>query len=188
VHQAMSLRKLRPVRLLVAGYYYNDNKIYSCPDKAAMAFECQDDWIIAKILVPGGSEVKVGAPVLITVDSADAVAAFADYKAPAAATVTTAPPATQAAAAPTAPVPTAPTPAKSPALPPASAEPSPPTPKPAVQNFGETSMPPSTSGVYSVRHGGVPKKTPLSNKFNADRKAYIEKYGRCGHAITVKSK
>jgi hypothetical protein len=40
------------------------------------------------------------------------------------------------------------------------------------------------AGIYSVRHSGKPKaSSPLSNKFIADRKKYVEKYGRSGHVF-----
>ena len=54
-----------------------------------MAFEAQDEMIIAKILAEEGVEIKVGAPMLVTVEKSSDVAAFADFVAP-----------TQAAAAP----------------------------------------------------------------------------------------
>jgi len=81
-------------------------------DKATVDFEAQDDGVLAKILVEAGSgDVPVGTPILITCESADDVAAFADYQvadaaAPAAATPE-----------PAAPAPT-PTPAAAPTPPP----------------------------------------------------------------------
>jgi biotin carboxyl carrier protein len=42
-------------------------------DKATMGFEAQDPGVVAKILVPAGSEVKVGTPIMIIVDEADSV-------------------------------------------------------------------------------------------------------------------
>lgn len=50
-------------------------------DKATVDFEAQDEGVVAKILVEAGSgDVAVGSPILITVENADDVAAFADYK------------------------------------------------------------------------------------------------------------
>eukprot|EP00595_Chromulina_sp_UTEXLB2642_P001863 CAMPEP_0196766082 /NCGR_PEP_ID=MMETSP1095-20130614/18118_1 /TAXON_ID=96789 ORGANISM="Chromulina nebulosa, Strain UTEXLB2642" /NCGR_SAMPLE_ID=MMETSP1095 /ASSEMBLY_ACC=CAM_ASM_000446 /LENGTH=84 /DNA_ID=CAMNT_0042126151 /DNA_START=65 /DNA_END=315 /DNA_ORIENTATION=- len=49
-------------------------------DKASMSFEAQDDAFIAKLLVEAGVEVKVGDPILITVEDSESVASFADYK------------------------------------------------------------------------------------------------------------
>jgi pyruvate dehydrogenase E2 component (dihydrolipoamide acetyltransferase) len=63
-------------------------------DKATMAFESQDDFIIAKLLVEAGAEVSVGAPIMVTVEDAKDVAAFANF------TVSAAGPAPSSAAAP----------------------------------------------------------------------------------------
>ena len=52
-------------------------------DKASMAFECTDDIVIAKFLAAEGTEVKVGDPILVTVEETGDVAAFADFVAPA---------------------------------------------------------------------------------------------------------
>lgn len=45
-----------------------------------MAFEGQDDFVIAKLLVSEGSEVAVGSPIMVTVESEDAVTAFANFE------------------------------------------------------------------------------------------------------------
>ena len=67
-------------------------------DKASIAFECTDDIVIAKILVSEGTEVKVGDPIMVTVEDGD-ISAFADFVAPAGSGVIPAPaPATTAAA------------------------------------------------------------------------------------------
>jgi pyruvate dehydrogenase E2 component (dihydrolipoamide acetyltransferase) len=60
-------------------------------DKASMAFESQEEFVIAKLLVPAGSEVAVGAPILITVEDESSVAAFANYDLAAATAGATAP-------------------------------------------------------------------------------------------------
>ena len=52
-------------------------------DKATVDFECQEEGIIAKILVEAGVEIACGTPVAIIVDDAEDVAAFADYSPPA---------------------------------------------------------------------------------------------------------
>jgi pyruvate dehydrogenase E2 component (dihydrolipoamide acetyltransferase) len=66
-------------------------------DKATVDFESIDDGIVAKILVPEGTQdVVVGTPVIIMVESAEDVAAFKDYVA----TPTPKTPAATAAAAP----------------------------------------------------------------------------------------
>jgi len=51
-------------------------------DKASMAFEAQDEFYIAKILVAAGLEVKVGDPIFVSVDDASFVANFANYTSP----------------------------------------------------------------------------------------------------------
>ena len=49
-------------------------------DKATVDFEAQDDGVVAKILAPAGAdEIQCGAPILITVEEEDDVAAFKDY-------------------------------------------------------------------------------------------------------------
>ena len=81
-------------------------------DKASMAFECTDDMVIAKFLVAEGTEVKVGDPIMVTVEEGD-ISAFSDFVAPggagapaAAPAPTTAPAAAPAAAAAAASAPT----------------------------------------------------------------------------------
>ena len=51
-------------------------------DKASMDFEAQDDAYIAKLLLPTlpSPELKVGTPILITVEDEADVAAFANYQ------------------------------------------------------------------------------------------------------------
>jgi pyruvate dehydrogenase E2 component (dihydrolipoamide acetyltransferase) len=78
-------------------------------DKATVTLDATDEGFIAKILV-GQGEIKVGAPLLITVDEQEHIAAFASYVAaaapapvaapakPAAPAVAAAPPAPKAAA------------------------------------------------------------------------------------------
>lgn len=48
-------------------------------DKASMVFESQDDLYVAKILVDESTEVTVGGPILVTVESEADVAAFKDF-------------------------------------------------------------------------------------------------------------
>ena len=50
-------------------------------DKATMDFEAQDEGVVAQVLVPAGpGDVPVGAPILITVQDVEHVAAFRDYQ------------------------------------------------------------------------------------------------------------
>ena len=48
-------------------------------DKAVVDFEAQDDGIVAQILVPAGTEVKVNSPVMILVSDPKDVKAFENY-------------------------------------------------------------------------------------------------------------
>lgn len=84
-------------------------------DKATVDFEAQDDGVLAKILVSaGGGDIKVGDPIMVTVESPEDVAAFSGFTVGAAA-------APAAAAAPPEPVATPPapsTPAPAPVAPP----------------------------------------------------------------------
>ncbi|KAG2437613.1 hypothetical protein HYH02_011252 [Chlamydomonas schloesseri] len=49
-------------------------------DKATLAFENQDDGFVAKLLVPDGArDIPVGQPVLVLVEDAGSVAAFANF-------------------------------------------------------------------------------------------------------------
>jgi pyruvate dehydrogenase E2 component (dihydrolipoamide acetyltransferase) len=51
-------------------------------DKASMDFEAQDDGVVAKLLVAeGGGEVKCGSPIMVTVEDAGDVGAFANFAA-----------------------------------------------------------------------------------------------------------
>jgi pyruvate dehydrogenase E2 component (dihydrolipoamide acetyltransferase) len=88
-------------------------------DKATVDFEAQDDGVVAKILVPAGpDEIKVGVPIMITVEDEGDVGAFADYVLEESATSA---PQAPAAAAPAPAAPAAPSPAPAAAAPPASA-------------------------------------------------------------------
>ena len=48
-------------------------------DKASIDFVTEDDGVVAKLLVSEGSEVAVGAPIMITVEESSDVAAFENY-------------------------------------------------------------------------------------------------------------
>uniref|UniRef100_A0A8C4QWY4 Acetyltransferase component of pyruvate dehydrogenase complex n=1 Tax=Eptatretus burgeri TaxID=7764 RepID=A0A8C4QWY4_EPTBU len=65
-------------------------------DKASVGFESTDEAFMAKILMPEGSkDIPIGTMICVTVDDANAVAAFKDYKFdPAAVTTETTPPPT----------------------------------------------------------------------------------------------
>lgn len=105
-------------------------------DKATMAFEAQDEGVLAKILVPaGGEEVKVGQPIMVIVEDAGQVAAFADF------VVASQP----AAAAPAAVAPTPAAPSSS------SPPPSAPVPGPSTEHLGPYILSPAARHLLASR-------------------------------------
>jgi len=162
-------------------------------DKAIVTFESQDDFIIAKILVEAGKEVKVGDPIMVTVDEAEFVKAFENFALTAAPAVPAAQPSTK---------PAVEAPKASPAPEPTvqkkieqtktveSKPPTPPTPatKP-VPPLPSTSKPaPSTTGILSFQWGTGVAKSPLAKKIAADQTAYIAKYGRSAQKVVLPAK
>ncbi len=143
-------------------------------DKASVTFEAQDDFIIAKLLVDTGAEVKVGDPILVTVEDAANIAAFANFAVAAAAPVAAAP------VAPPKPVPT-PTPAVPVAAPVAPPKPTPvataqvSTPAPAVAPK-VTTQPPVAIPVRNIAD------SPLASILSSQQNAYIQRFGRCGQS------
>ena len=154
-----------------------------------MAFEAQDEFFIAKLLIEAGVEVPVGSPMMVTVEDESFIAAFSDYVPPAnestAADVT--PPAVAApviekvvaapiiAVTPAAPlvvVPVAVAPPK--AVPaPVAAIPIAVVSSPAVAQI--------SNGVYSVKWStGAVAKSAIANKLSKDQNSYILKYGKSG--------
>ena len=104
-------------------------------DKATVDFEMVDDGVLAKILLPEGSQdVPVGTPMVVLCDDAADVAAFADFS---------------AGAAPSAP---APAPEAAPATPAATAAPPPPPPPAAsaapAASVAGVSMPAASGRIY----------------------------------------
>lgn len=86
-------------------------------DKATVDFECLDDGVVAKILVPeGAQDIPVGKPVIVMVEDAADVAAFKDFQAPDSGASAPPPPVADAPVAPA----------------PAASSPSPPPPVPAA--------------------------------------------------------
>ena len=154
-------------------------------DKASMTFEATEDFFIGKLLVDIGGEVTVGRPILIAVDDAAHVAAFASYTSPAAVATTPAP----------APAPKAPT---VPAPPTPIAKPNPPAVSAPVQTSKpkETAAPapvaapvpappksPVSKPATAVQHkwGEGVKNSPLRGLLSKEQKDYVAKYGRTGH-------
>ena len=141
-------------------------------DKASMAFECTDDIVIAKFLVGEGAEVKVGDPIMVTVEDGD-VSAFADFVAPASAPkLAAAAPVEEKTPAPTTTV--TPTPATAPISTPAAAPTSSSTPMSMDANMFATQS--SVRVMHSTGSVG-----PLSNKLAVEQNAYVEKYGKQLH-------
>lgn len=161
-------------------------------DKATMDFEAQDDGYVAKFLMEAGSgtDIKVGTPILITVEEEDHVGAFADYKVEnATAPVESATPPPAAAEPPKA----SPVPAAAVAPPPPPPLPSAPSPPssspPPPQSRPSTSSPPavavasasSSAAAVSTAWGlGAKKSSPLAKTLSASQAAYIARYGTTG--------
>lgn len=149
-------------------------------DKASMAFEAQEDFFVAKLLVENGAEVKVGDPIFISVEDASTVVAFANFTlSPSAATpaapvaVPTPAPVAAPIAAPVAPKAAAPAPVAAPV--PAAA----PTPaKAATPPKTATPAAAQSANVYAWRWGTAVKKSAVAGKLAAQHANYIDKYGR----------
>lgn len=162
-------------------------------DKATVTFESQDEFFIAKFLVDVGTEVKVGDPILVTVEEAGSVGAFSNFTVAAAPKAAAAPAspspapaaAKPAAPAPAAPKPAAPTPAPTPApvqkaaeapvakAPSAAAVPTP-APTPAAK-------PAPSSAAAKGEWGSSVNSSPLVKILAAQQATYEAKYGRTGH-------
>ena len=152
-------------------------------DKASMAFEAQDDFYIAKILVKDGAEVQVGDPIFVSVEDSSSVSSFASYSSPAAAIPVS--PAPAAVKTPP-PLPTVPAPAPAPASAPA------PAPVPSAATTAKPSPVSAKSAAVVVppklesKHIDSPlENTPLAGKLAAYQQEYIKKYGRSGHKPLV---
>ena len=118
-------------------------------DKAVVSFDAQDEGVLAKILMQAGSgEVKVGQPIMIIVDDASDVAAFANYT-PDAAPAAAAPAKAAASAAPAAPAA-------------ASSPPSPPPPPPPSSSSSPLPPASAAAGVSLLGHPGRVFASPLA--------------------------
>lgn len=154
-------------------------------DKATIAFEAQDDGVVAKHLVSAGdgAEIIVGTPILVVVEEPEDVAAFSSFVAPVE-EAAAAPPAPSAVPEPpkTAPAPVvvaAPTPAPVVVAtpPPAPVAVAPAVPEPVVV------PPPSAAAPTTVGPAwGYLARTasPLAKMMSKEQKAYIAKYGSTG--------
>jgi pyruvate dehydrogenase E2 component (dihydrolipoamide acetyltransferase) len=156
-------------------------------DKASIDFEAQDDGHVAKLLVEAGTpDIAVGTPIIVTVEEAEDIGAFANYEVPEeekAKASASAPKeeekkeeASPAAAAPP-PPPSEPTP---PPSPPPTEAPSPPPPPPAAaepmvaaSGAATPTMGPAWGNLASVA-------SPIAKTLSASQQKYIEKYGKTG--------
>jgi pyruvate dehydrogenase E2 component (dihydrolipoamide acetyltransferase) len=161
-------------------------------DKAVVSFDAQDDFFVASLLVPEGTEVKVGDPILVSVEEESSIASFKDFKAPVTAAV--AAPATPKAE-PQAIVDKK-TDEKKPQEQKASSTPAPQEPpksqaepsqhKPQASSAApQKQQQPSASGKAGVSfHWGTGiANSPLMKKLSLDQQEYIKKYGRVGHNV-----
>lgn len=137
-------------------------------DKATVSLDATDDGFVAKILV-GQGEIKVGAPLMITVEEQEHIAAFASYTSPAAAVST--PPAPAPAQAPKTAAPT-PAPIQTPAAPVATT--------PSKQNAAPSSSIP-TNVMANLKWSDA-KYTggALGVRLATDQHNYVKKWGFTG--------
>lgn len=151
-----------------------------------MAYEAQDEFFIAKLLIEAGVEVPVGSPMMVTVEDESFVAAFANYVPPSSASAPATPTTPPVAAAPApviekvipppvvaAPV-VVPVAAPAPKAVPVIATPTP-SPPTAVAAATTTIL----NGVYSVKWStGAVASSPIAARLSKDQQAYILKFGR----------
>jgi pyruvate dehydrogenase E2 component (dihydrolipoamide acetyltransferase) len=153
-------------------------------DKASIDFEAQDDGYVAKILMEAGTgaDITVGTPIMVTVEEAGDVAAFANFvveetaaPVPAAAPVKAEEPAAVVKAA---------TPPSPPSLPPA---PAPAVPAAPVVTAAPASVPDmemmvaAVAPVMSTGWGDFAKlNSPLLKTLSKQQTEYIKKYGTTG--------
>jgi len=154
-------------------------------DKASIAFEAQDDGFIAKYLVPAGTEVNVGDPIMVTVEDGEFVKAFANFVPPAKAPETPPAPSTPkeqhkaVSAAPSPPAtPSPPAPVASP-LPPA-----PPIVVPTPPVLAEPIVAASTLALPSTPMWGklAKKASPIAKTLSSTQQKYIDLYGPTGQS------
>lgn len=152
-------------------------------DKASIDFEAQDDGVVAKILMVGGTDdVKVGTPIMVTVEDAAHVAAFANFKVEAVVAAAAVPAAVVAppvavVVAPPAP----PTPAPPVVVAASVVAPSPPPPPVAVPPPSIEAVFAALAPVLSTSWGGFAKiNSPIAKTLSADQQSYLDKYGATG--------
>lgn len=157
-------------------------------DKASIAFEAQDDGVVAKLLVEAGSgEIKVGTPIMVTVEDEESVAAFQNFVPEASIDSAPKPKEEKPVAAAPPPVvsvsatPTPPPLAVAPA--PAAAVPSPKSSQPPAAVSVAPVVPSAISSAPTVgpSWGSFAKiRSPLAAALSKDQKKYVEIYGSTG--------
>ena len=148
-------------------------------------FDAVDDMYIAKILVEAGTEVKVGDPVMISVEESEYVDNFGDYTLPATAKTDVSTPASTTAEQIPAEKITAPTATPASEKTPKAASPPPPPPVAAAPPPPVTA-PPAPPVVprseIDTMWGKYVSRSPLVTKISKDQVAYIAKYGQSCHS------
>lgn len=150
-------------------------------DKATMAFEAQDDGIVAKILVEAGPEdVQVNSPIMITVEEEEDVAAFADYVHTAEEVESTPEPEPVVEATP-------PVVAAAPALEPepVAAPPAPPVVEavaPVVEEAPTVVVASQPTTLAPIWGQMAKSSSPIIKLMSASQKSYVDKYGSTGQA------
>ena len=154
-------------------------------DKASMDFEAQDDGVVAKLLVSeGGGEIKVGVPVMVTVEEEEDVASFKDFVVES----SSAAPDTSSKEAEVTPQPEQP--AAVAAVPP-TPTPVAPTPAPVAPASSPTPVAQPSAPLDAISLGGstwgrlAAEKSPLAKLLASKQKEYIKKYGSTGHVPIV---
>ena len=148
-------------------------------DKASIDFEAQDDGIIAKILVEGGtSDIPVGFPIVVTVEEEEDVAAFKDFVPDVVEEVKAEPEPEPVVAAAPEPVAAAPDPV-------VAATPAPAAAAPVVEAVPEPVEVPAAAAASAETVGPswgnfARVKSPLAGILSAEQEAYVEKYGSTG--------
>ncbi|CAM9190045.1 unnamed protein product [Scytosiphon promiscuus] len=154
-------------------------------DKATVDFDAQDDSFMAKHLVEAGTQdIPVGTPIFVTVEDAESVAAFKDFKpeavaeeveqeaeAPAAAASTPEPVAEKEEPAP------APAPEPAPVAPVAESAPAPPAPATAPPAEETRAPKGSPALVFKRDWGSGVQGSPLAHRLSAEQKKYVERFG-----------
>lgn len=150
---------------------------------AFQAYDAVDDMVIAKILVPDGAEVAVGAPIMVTVEDESVVSKFADYQVDEPKPAAAAPPKEESK------------PKEEPKKAPKEASKETPKPKETAKEAPKTKTPekpkeqPKAAPVTSKYPWGLNiKDSAMASIIAAEQKAYIEKYGGEAHVTIPSSK